>query len=87
MSETVHADTHLQAHYQIDAMCIALRNAARATDVDALPFLVQSLVIRIEELNAAMMHLASEPQHDPEQLGDLHLTVYGRRLGEEVSND
>jgi hypothetical protein len=34
-------------------MCFALKAAARSDDVDALPYLVQSLAHRIEELNAS----------------------------------
>lgn len=45
-----------QASYQIEAMCFALKSAARSQDsaiVDALPYLVQSLAQRINDLSAA----------------------------------
>lgn len=55
-----------QASYQIEAMCFALKNAARSQDaatIDALPYLVQSLAQRINELSAAWI-LASDGMDD-----------------------
>lgn len=52
---------HLQASYQIDAMCEALHRAAKSPNVEALPYLVQSLALRINELNGAVaISLASD---------------------------
>ena len=75
MIEAIHADLRNQAHYQIEAMCFALRRAAKSQDNDALPYLVQSLVIRIEELNNAMMNTVGS--EEPELVKDLRRAVYG----------
>lgn len=84
MSETNYADTRLQAHYQVEAMCDSLLNAAREARVDALPYLVQSLSLRIRDLNGALMQMADEQQ--PGHLEDLYLAVYGLGLSEEAAN-
>lgn len=55
-----------QASYQIEAMCFALKNAARSQDVftiDALPYLVQSLAQRINDLSVAWI-LAQDGMDD-----------------------
>ena len=55
-----------QASYQIEAMCFALKSAARSQDaaiVDALPYLVQSLAQRINDLSAAWI-LAQDGMDD-----------------------
>ena len=52
--DETHKGLCLQASYQIDAMCIALQTAARAEDRECLPYLVQSLSMRINELNGAL---------------------------------
>jgi len=47
-----------QASYQIDAMAYALQKTAQSHDiesVESLPFLVQSLAIRIIALNGVLM--------------------------------
>ena len=68
----------LQAHYQIEAMCFALQNAARAENKDALPHLVQALAVRIIELNGGLMCLfnGSEIDNDPD-FDDLKHAVFG----------
>ena len=43
------------AHYQIEAMCQALLRAAQDDGCDTLPYLVQSLAIRIDNLNGSLM--------------------------------
>jgi hypothetical protein len=50
-----HAELRSQAHWQIEAMCDVMLKAAQAEDCDTLPYLVQSLAIRINALNGAMM--------------------------------
>lgn len=55
-----------QASYQIEAMCFALKNAARSQDsntIDALPYLVQSLAQRINDLSAGWI-LAQDGMDD-----------------------
>jgi hypothetical protein len=63
-----------QAHYQIEAMCIALQRAARAPNADTLPYLVQSLALRITELNGGLMSLMNEGESN---LEGLEAAVFG----------
>ena len=67
-----------QAHYQIEAMCFALQSAARAQDTDALPYLVQSLALRIIELNGGLMNLLNGSNGDLEELKN---SVFGVNAG------
>ena len=57
-----------QAHYQIEAMCLALQNAAMSQDTETLPHLVQALAIRIIELNGSLMFLVDGGNPDIEHL-------------------
>ena len=67
-------DLHLQANYQIEAMCIALHSAAKSPNAEALPYLVQSLAMRINELNgASAISLAS----DEGDIEDFRQVVFG----------
>jgi hypothetical protein len=75
MAKSTYEDLCQEARYQIEAMCFALRNASQSKDVDALPWLVQSLAIRIEELNGAMMHAASGEEFD--YVNELRMSVCG----------
>ena len=51
-----YSELRSQAHYQIEAMCFALLRAAQDhSPSDNLPHLVQSLSIRIDNLNASLM--------------------------------
>jgi hypothetical protein len=50
-----HAELCSEAHWQIEAICAVMLKAAQAEDCDKLPHLVQSLAIRIDALNGAMM--------------------------------
>jgi len=78
MDKPTDTDLSTQASYQIEAMCFALQNAARAQDVDALPYLVQSLALRIIELNSAWVNaLDGSGTHD-----DLRQAVYGFKTGD-----
>ena len=74
MSTTKKTKLAHQAHYQIEAMCFALQNAARDKDRDALPHLVQALSIRIIELNGGLMNMVSGNDGD---FQDLKTTVFG----------
>lgn len=71
----------VQATFQIEAMCFALRNAAVASDTDALPYLVQGVAQRIIDLNAALMNLFNGEE---DALADLRHTVFGNTV--EVSH-
>ena len=62
------AELSTQAHYQIEALCIALQNAARAPDTDTLPYLAQSLAIRIIELNGHLLNVINVSEGDLEEL-------------------
>ena len=75
MTKLTYADLCQEAHYQIEAMCFALRDAAQSKDVDALPWLVKSLAIRIDELNGAMMHAACGEGFD--YVNELRMSVCG----------
>lgn len=63
-----------QAHYQIEAMCAVMLKAAQ-TEVDTLPYLVQSLAIRIDALNGAMVNAANDAT--TETIGELRAEVRG----------
>lgn len=66
-----------QASYQIEAMCFALKNAARSQDAatrDALPYLVLSLAQRINELSSAW--ILAQDGMDDDNSGFEHV-VYG----------
>ena len=57
-----------QAHFQIEAMCFALQNAAMSQDTETLPHLVQALAARIIELNGCLMGLVDGGNPDIEHL-------------------
>lgn len=82
MSDTSHSELCAQAYYQIEAMCNAMLKAARADDCGELSYLVQSLAIRIEALNGAMIHANTES--NSETLKELRSEVYGS--GAEVAH-
>ena len=83
MSITKKTKLSHQAHYQIEAMCFALQNAARDKDRDALPHLVQALAIRIIELNGGLMNMVNGNEED---FQDLNTSVFGALgLNEEVT--
>jgi hypothetical protein len=66
-----------QASYQIEAMCFALKSAARSQDAaisDALPLLVQSLAQRINDLSAAWI-LAQDGMDD--DTADFERVLFG----------
>lgn len=68
-----------QAHFQIEAMCFALQNAAKASDAnDHLPFLVQALATRIIELNGGLMGMVHKNE---DCLEDLKHAVFGFNAG------
>lgn len=67
-----------QATYQIEAMCYALQDAARSTDTERLPYLVQSLANRIGQLNDAMMNSLAAAEPDIEELSH---ALYGMNDG------
>lgn len=74
MATLTRNDLHLQANYQIEAMCIALRSAAKSQDTEVLPYLVQSLALRISELNdASAISLAS----DEDDIENFRQVVFG----------
>lgn len=65
-----------QGHYQIEAMCKALLQAAQSQDPETnevLPYLVQSLAIRIDTLNGALMNAVGT--EDDEVIADLRREV------------
>ena len=71
---TTKTELSKQAHYQIEAMCLALQNAARSQDVECLPHLVQAMAIRIVELNGQLMFMLGGNAWD---VADLEHTVFG----------
>lgn len=81
-AKTAHEETQkalcLQASYQIDAMCLALQTAARAEDRECLPYLVQSLSMRINELNGALGNSLVETEDDMETFRQV---VHGQNQG------
>lgn len=70
-----HSDLRCQAHYQIEAMCAVMLKAAQSDDCETLPYLVQSLAIRIDALNSAMVNAASGVT--TETIRDLRAEVRG----------
>lgn len=76
VAEQVASHSHLftQATFQIEAMCSAMLKAAQSQNVEALPYLVQSMAIRIDSLNSAMM---TALDGDPDTLEDLRREVFG----------
>ena len=53
-----HMELRNQAHYQIEVMCAVMLKAAQSQKIisqEDLPYLVQSLAIRIDALNSAMV--------------------------------
>jgi len=69
-------DLTTHATYQIDAMCHALKSAARAQDTETLPYLVQGIAQRIIDLNDGLMVLASGTDDD-EVIADMSDRLYG----------
>ena len=69
-----HSSLFTQGAYQIEAMCSAMLKAAQSQNVEALPYLVQSMAIRIDSLNSAMM---TALDGDPDTLEDLRREVFG----------
>lgn len=63
-----------QAHYQMEAMLSAMLKAAQAQNVEALPYLVQAIAIRIDALNSAMMCAVDG---DPDAVESLRNEVFG----------
>lgn len=81
MADLTNNDLPRQASYQIEAMCLALKNAARSQDaatIDALPYLVQSLAQRINELSAAWIQ-ASDGMGDTTK--DFEAILFGINPG------
>jgi hypothetical protein len=75
-------DLCTQASYQIEAMCFALKTAARSDDVDALPYLVQSMAQRINDLSMAWSTCMSavwlnSPDTADKDIEDFERVVFG----------
>jgi hypothetical protein len=73
MADLTTHDLSLQASWQIEAMCFALQNAAKAQDTDSLPYLVQGIAQRIIELNAAWVNALT----DSGTADDLRQALFG----------
>ena len=71
-------DLCLQASYQIEAMCIALQTAAQSDDRECLPYLVQSLSMRINELSGAVGNSLVSAEDDT---GAFMQVVHGQKQG------
>jgi hypothetical protein len=63
---------------------MAMRQFARSQRVDELPHLVQSLAIRIEELNGALMNAVGGK--DADNVAYLRQAVYGSNVSVEVEH-
>ena len=64
----------MQGHWQIDALCTALINAADQEDTDGLEHVVRAMVLRINELNGQMMFSINGNEKD---LQDLRHAILG----------
>ena len=74
-----HFELCAESSYQIEALCIALKSAARSNDpdvVESLRHLVQASVQRISDLSAAWV-LSLDGMDD--DLSDFHFAIYGRK--------
>ncbi len=65
-------DLTRQGHWQIEALCTALLNAARMEDTDGLEHTIRAIVLRIIEVNGAMMFVT----HDKD-IEDFKRTILG----------
>lgn len=83
MAKTTYESLCTEAHFQIESMCMALRQFARSNSVDELPHLAQSLAIRIEVLNGALM--SSIGGEDAGDVDELHHAVFGTKRNAEVA--
>jgi hypothetical protein len=84
MAKSAYENLCTQAYFQIESMCMAMRQFARSRSADELPHLVQSLAIRIEELNGALMH--SVGGEDADNVENLRQAVYGSNVNLEVDH-
>jgi hypothetical protein len=84
VAKTTYEALSTEAHFQIESMCMAMRQFARSQSVDELPHLVQSLAIRIEELNGALMHAVGGKGAD--NVEGLRQAVYGSNVSLEVEH-